>query len=406
MEPLHLSVLFVDMNAFFASVEQQYRPELRGKPIAVAPVVTDTSCCIAASYQAKRFGVKTGTSIRDARRLCPDIQIVEASPKLYIQTHQRIVEAVESCLHVDQIVSIDEMSCRLLANERPPEIAVAIARRIKAAIRQHAGEYLTCSIGIAPNRFLAKVASNIQKPDGLTIIQSGQLPEILFPLKLRDFPGIGRHMQLRLNRCGIFCAEELLRQTPEQLMDVWQGISGKIFWHQLRGYNFYDTPTTRRTIGHSHVLPPRLRTDAGAHGVLVKLLHKAAARMRSLDYYARHLAVVVKYLDRPGWHAKAALGICQDTLTMLEMFNRVWPRHPPGKPLLVGVTLFDLIASDCATQSLFADDRRRLRLSLAMDAINAKCGAYAIYPAEVFCALDAAPTRIAFTSIPDLELPV
>ncbi|HTV49399.1 MAG TPA: DNA polymerase, partial [Phycisphaerae bacterium] len=144
MEPLHLSVLFVDMNAFFASVEQQYRPELRGKPIAVAPVVTDTSCCIAASYQAKRFGVKTGTSIRDARRLCPDIQIVEASPKLYIQTHQRIVEAVESCLHVDQIVSIDEMSCRLLANERPPEIAVAIARRIKAAIRQHAGEYLTC----------------------------------------------------------------------------------------------------------------------------------------------------------------------------------------------------------------------------------------------------------------------
>ncbi|HMD54539.1 MAG TPA: DNA polymerase [Phycisphaerae bacterium] len=405
MEPMGLAVLFVDMNAFFASVEQQLRPELRGKPIGVVPVVADSSCCIAASYQAKRCGVRTGTLIREARRLCPDIQFVEARHEAYVRMHQRIVAAIESCLHVDQIVSIDEMLCNLMANESPPEIALSIAQRIKAAIWQQAGERMTCSIGIAPNRFLAKVASNMQKPDGLTVIQSHQLPQILLPLKLRDFPGIGRNMLFRLNRYGIFSTEDLLNRTPEQLMDVWQGISGKIFWHHLRGHNIYDLPTTRRTVGHSHVLPPERRNDAGAHGVLVKLLHKAATRMRSLDYYARHIAVRIKFIGRPSWHAKAALGICQDTFTMLEMFDRLWLRRPSGKPLLVGITLYDLIAGSCATQPLFAQDQGRLRLAHVLDAINAKCGAYAIYPAEAFGALNAAPTCIAFTSIPDLDLP-
>jgi DNA polymerase IV len=403
---MELSVLFVDMNAFFASVEQQLRPELRGKPIGIVPVVADSSCCIAASYHAKRCGVRTGTLVWQARQLCSVIQFIEARPRVYVQMHHGIVDAVESCIHVDQIISIDEMACNLMANERSPEVAVAIAQRIKAAIRQKAGECMTCSIGIAPNRFLAKVASNRQKPDGLTVIHGSELPQILFPLQLRDFPGIGRNMLLRLNRCGIFSSQDLLSQTPEQMRNVWQSINGIIFWHQLRGDNWYDIPTTRRTVGHSHVLPPERRTDAGAHGVLVKLLHKAAARMRSLEYCARHLAVSIKYVDRPSWHAKAALGICQDTLSMLEMFNRFWPTHPPGKPLLVSITLYDLVANACATQPLFPLDRSRLRLARAMDAINAKCGAYAIYPAEAFSALQAAPTRIAFTSIPDFDLPV
>src|SRR5207244_2596602 len=124
--PMALNYLFVDMNAYFASVEQQERPALRGRPVAVVPVKAETTCCIAASYEAKAFGIKTGTMVRDARQLCPELCVVEARPKLYVETHHKIVAAVDSCLPVDARLSIDEMICRLQGDERRPEAAVAL----------------------------------------------------------------------------------------------------------------------------------------------------------------------------------------------------------------------------------------------------------------------------------------
>src|SRR5438874_1461569 len=120
---MSLNYLFVDMNAYFASVEQQARPELRGRPVAVVPVRAETTCCIAASYEAKKHGVKTGTRVSDARRLCPDLCVVEARPKLYVQTHHQIRAAIDSCLPVTTVASIDEMYCQLTGRERQPEAA-------------------------------------------------------------------------------------------------------------------------------------------------------------------------------------------------------------------------------------------------------------------------------------------
>ena len=150
--------LFIDMNAFFAAVEQQEDKKLRGRPVAVIPTQAETTCCIAASYEAKRFGVRTGTPVWQARKLCPGIACVVADHKRYVVMHNRIVDAVGSVLPVDKIVSIDEMSCRLLGDERRPERAAATASRIKVAIKERAGDYLTCSIGVAPNAMLAKWA--------------------------------------------------------------------------------------------------------------------------------------------------------------------------------------------------------------------------------------------------------
>src|SRR5262245_20244500 len=124
--PVGLNYLFVDMNSYFASVEQHERPELRGRPVAVVPVKAETTCCIAASYEAKRFGVKTGTMVRDARQMCPELCVVEARPRRYVETHHRIVEAVESCLPVATVMSIDEMICKLLGGEREPGAAVTL----------------------------------------------------------------------------------------------------------------------------------------------------------------------------------------------------------------------------------------------------------------------------------------
>src|SRR6201997_5412248 len=162
-----LQWLFLDLNSYLASVEQELRPELRDRPMAVVPLLADTTCCIAASYEAKKYGVRTGTQVGEAKRLCPGIVLVEARHEVYVDYHHRIVEAVESCVPVTSVMSIDEMACRLIGREQPLLAALELAAKVKLAVRQKAGETLCCSVGLAPNRYLAKVASDMEKPDGL-----------------------------------------------------------------------------------------------------------------------------------------------------------------------------------------------------------------------------------------------
>src|SRR5277367_3695045 len=167
--------LFLDLNAFFASCEQQENPALRGKPVIVVQTLTDSACAIAASYAAKAFGIKTGTLVREARRLCPAVIPVQANHRLYTDYHDRILNAVDTCLPIGKIMSIDEVACRLMGTERQIPAARELALKIKRALRDQVGECLTCSIGIAPNVFLGKVGSDLQKPDGLVVITAENL---------------------------------------------------------------------------------------------------------------------------------------------------------------------------------------------------------------------------------------
>jgi impB/mucB/samB family len=162
--------LFLDLNAFFASCEQQENPALRGKPVIVVQTPTDSACAIAASYAAKAFGIKTGTLVKEARRLCPDVIPVQANHRLYTDYHDRILTAVDTCLPVEKVCSIDEMACLLMGTERQVPVARQLALKVKRALRDQVGESLTCSIGIAPNVFLGKVGSDLLKPDGLVVI--------------------------------------------------------------------------------------------------------------------------------------------------------------------------------------------------------------------------------------------
>src|SRR5262249_30070651 len=148
--------LFLDLNSYFASVEQELRPELRDRPVAVVPLMADTTFCIAASYEAKAFKVKTGTQVGEGKRLCPGVELVEARHELYVEYHRKIVEAVETCVPVATVMSIDEMACSLMGREQPLVAALELARRIKETIRREVGSTLRCSVGLAPNRYLAK----------------------------------------------------------------------------------------------------------------------------------------------------------------------------------------------------------------------------------------------------------
>ena len=405
-----LRSLLLDMNSYFASVEQQLRPELRGRPIAVVPVVAETTCCIAASYEAKKFGIKTGTRVRDAKQMCRALQIVEARPKLYIEVHHRILKAVESCIPISTVLSIDEMECRLWDNERTVDDAVRLAKEIKAVIRRDVGEFLRCSVGLAPNRMLAKVAADWQKPDGLTIVLQEELPQRLYELPLRAFPGIGPRMEQRLLKAGIQTTQQLCEQTPQQLAKIWDSkLLGEVWWRRLRGEDVLDPPTRRRSIGHSHVLPPELRNDVDAKAVLLRLIDKAATRLRGIGFWAGAISLRIDFFNDQCWKAHRKLNHCQDTTTFIRAAGKMWNEKPTGKPLKIGITLTDLVSGHNVGQQLFEEDRKLNALSTALDELKQRFGPQSVIFAEMRGSKPvdpkqaAVPTRIAFNHIPALS---
>lgn len=411
-----LRTLFLDFNSYFASVEQMDRPELRGRPVAVAPLKAETTCCIAASQEAKICGIQTGTPVAEARRLCPGLIVVEARPELYIKTHHRLIEVIENLLSDLVIASIDEMHGRLWGEWCEPAGARGIAHEIKRAIAEKFGPQLTCSIGLAPNPFLAKTATDMQKPDGLVVIRLEDLPEILFDLELRDLSGIGRNMETRLRRRGIGTVAQLCAASKETLRAVWGGVGGEYFYAQLRGEITVHPPTAHRTVGHSHVLPPELRTEEKARAVLHRLTQKAAMRLRAMRHVAGGLALFVRGHEgargQPNWSDDVRFAHTQDTIELLHALDLLWRRRAaapaymrPTPPLAVGVTLLHLAEMHNATPLLFGREERRRRHALlrAVDSINKLRGINTVHFGGATAALAYAPTRIAFNRIPNLD---
>lgn len=401
-----LRALYVDFNSYFASAEQQLRPDLRDRPVAVLPVLAETTCCIAASYEAKRCGVKTGTLVAEARKLCPDIRFVEARPALYVELHHKLVEAVESCLHVERVLSIDEVACRLTGGDCRRMRALALARQIKCAIAERVGSELRSSIGIAPNTFLAKVASDMEKPDGLVVIEDADLPDCLHGLELRALCGIGKAMEQRLRRSGISTVRELCAASKERLRLAWGSIEGERVHARLRGEEPPDLPSQRGSVSHSHVLPPELRTPQAACSVLHRLLQKAAMRLRSYGCIAGAMHVKVKFRSQNRWENQALFEATSDTLKLLEVLESLWRKFPQKggvQPLAVALALSRLEEQGHQTRSLFDAGRPHDKLNAIIDSINLRYGRNALYFGGAHTALQSAPMRIAFGHIPDLE---
>ena len=398
--------LFIDFNSYFASIEQQENLKLRGKPVIVVPTDANMTCAIAASYEAKKHGVKTGTLVGEAKKLCPGLKIVLARHRIYIQYHHKLVETVHSIIPVDMVHSIDEMSCTLIGKQCQRENAVELAKHIKKTINEKVGEAIHCSIGIAPNLFLAKTGTDMQKPNGLVLIEEKDLPQILYKLELRDLTGIGRRMEPRLRSFGIDTVEKLCTADKIILRKVWGGIEGDRMYSKLRGENVQLPQTHRSTIGHSHVLEPLHRTQEGAYGVLNRLIQKAATRMRYLGYVSGAMSIGVKYLGGKRWRDDSSFSHTESTIELLRVFENLWSKRPIDnlKPFAVGVTLFKLLECNQNTPSFFEEYDKIRSLNKAVDKLNRLYGSSSVYYAGSKIALNSAPMRIAFTQIPNLEI--
>ena len=281
-----------------------------------------------------------------AKRLCPGIELVEARHEVYVDYHHRVVEAVESCVPVAAVMSIDEMACRLIGREQPLLAALDLARRVKQAVRERAGSTLRCSVGLAPNRYLSKIASDMEKPDGLVALTPDILQAALLRLTPRDLPGVGARMEKRLHDCGIRTMEQVLGLGREEMNSVWGGIGGEKLWHWLRGEDFNDPELEhQKSISQSHVLSPELRDPEGAYAVTHKLLHKAAMRLRTARLWTTHLTLDHQVCRPEGERGQAALsGIpqsawsrglslieCQDNQTLVEGLQKLWAQRPGGR---------------------------------------------------------------------------
>jgi DNA polymerase-4 len=427
-QPDFFGFLHVDLNSFFASVEQQLHPEFRGKPTGVVPTMADTTSLIAASYEAKALGIKTGTRVSEAKRICPGIILVNGDHAKYAEISHEISAAVERICPVAHTPSIDEMVCQLLGRERNPPTARRIALDIKQAIKDDVGETLRCSIGMAPNRYLAKIASDMQKPDGLIGLLPSQLPRSIAHLELRDLPGVGARTEVRLNAKGIRTMPELLALDRSGMHNLFDSVWGDRMYHWLRGHDTGDDGApipseVQKSLGHSHVLAPEHRTPEGAWAVAHKLLHKAAMRLRMEKFHTGSLSVTIKYaltreqseraskskqhytgIQNIGWAMEARFRPCQDTLSLLEALQGCWKQSPTGpehrKPFFVGITLRNLIPESEMQTTLFEEPGNRSQLSATMDKLNLKYGHTTLHFAGMLPARDSAPTRIAFTQIP------
>lgn len=401
------TVCFVDFNSYFAAVEQHANPSLRGKPVAVIATMTDATCCIAASREAKRFGIKTGTPVRDARARCPGIAFILSDAVKYMDYHRRLVALIEEEIPVEKVCSIDELYGVFTGSYAEKDQVWQIALRLKRRLARDFGEPLTCSIGLAPTVFLAKTASDMRKPDGLVWLDAQQPGTEFFSLELRDLCGIGENMHERLKMRGIRTVSQLWAATPQQLRAVWGGIEGERFWQSLHGIEPVRPDITPRQVGHSKILHPNLRHEDGARAMLERLVYKAALRLRREGYECGEMHIKVKSsrdMMQPSWSIMARFPSTREIRTLLEVWRSLWRDRPRPlcHPFAVAVDLCRLLAHSHPRLPLFAPDPREQALSQLLDQVTKKHGAKALWFGSAQAALSEDVPRIAFQSLPDV----
>jgi len=386
-KPNTIEWLYLDFDGFFASVEQQARPTLRGKPVGIVPFDgTVHTCVIACSKEAKAMGVKNVMRLGDAKKICPELVLVSQSPDLYRRAHNALIAEINSVIPISAIKSIDELCCKL--DNKDIEAPHELAKQIKNAISEGVGSYVTCSIGFAANRHLAKIACKMDKPDGVTIWQPDIMPAPLYDLVFDDIAGIGKNMEKRLWNAGVYSVKNFMALEPKHARKIWGNVHGESLWYALHGYDVKANKSKRGMFGHGRVLPPELRNYKGAYACTRILIVKAARRMRREGY---HASMLYMWLSLRGnhkkgeysWTTKHSFHAASDDQACLQALDKVWVKVKQSVPqhlriVRVGVTLGHL-SPDSTRQldMLVNDDPERLKwesITSAVDSLNARYG--------------------------------
>ena len=388
--------LFLDMNSFFARCEQQVNPALHNKPVVVAPYTGTTGCCIAVSYEAKTLGVKTGMGVGEARALIPNLTVVESRPELYRHVHHQLVAIINDFTPYVSVRSVDEMTFPLASYEQGGDRPFALAHMIKSALKQKLGEWLTASVGIGPNVFMAKQAAEARKPDGCVCIRCADIPAWLRRWQLTDLKGINTGMERQLIRLGITQPIQLYT-TNQEILRKKLGVAGEYWWLRLHGYPIDSAQSPTKTIGHSCVLSPDARRWDVATQVLHKLVQRVGERLRAGGFTSSALHLYIRFLHSPSFRLHMRTRPFSDSRALWRYTSHMWERAPRiHTPFMIAITACDLHGEQMHQLPLFANDRKETNLYHALDSVNARFGQWTLKPASLIGTERHAPSRIPF----------
>ncbi len=377
----HRKILLVDMNSFFASIEQQCNPGLKGKPVIVGGPAGSRAVVSAASYEARPFGVRSGMPVIEALSRCPDLILVRADLRKYVDISRRVFKICSEFTDLLEIYSIDECFMDVTPTESIFGGAWKIARSIKQRIRDELG--LTCSVGIGPNKTLAKLAAGMKKPDGLVEILPEQVAEVLRDLPVERLHGVGGKVSARLRRIGITTAEQLGRMPRERLKREF-GVYGEVL-HDM-GNGVLDSPVVPiwrqpdiKSIGHSYTMERNTLDWDTLCSHMLRLSEMVGRRLREQDFAGRTVTIVVRYSDmRTISHQRSLNKYLDDGYAIYQVASSLLKEHVKGKRAirLVGVCVSSLVKGT-RQLDLFSNGRDRTILE-TMDAINDRYGEFSI----------------------------
>jgi len=379
-------ILHIDMDAFFISVEQRDHPSLRGKPAAVCGSLS-RSVVTSATYEARPFGIRAGMSTQEAKRRCPELILVEGDHSKYTETAARIFSILKNYTPLVEVASIDEAYLDITQSQLLFKSPLHIAQSIKDRIRKK--EQLTCSIGIAPNKLLAKLGSNLQKPDGFVLIQKERVEEILKDLPVSKLYGIGPKLTEELNSMGIFTCGQL-GKFPVPLLNKRFGVIGERL-HEM-GLGFDDSPVipfdeeeNAKSISHSVTLEEDTSDPTMLRKVLLQLSERVSRRMRKDGFYGRRIVLTVRYSDFYTFSKQKTISkwinsgneIFRHALEIYELIS-----HPkPIRLLGVGVSL---LKKEWCQLDLFEEKDKKEKMLQAMDRVNERFGDWTLTWAALY----------------------
>lgn len=379
-------IMHVDLNSCFASVEQQSRPMLRGRPVAVVNRATEHTAIVTASYEAKARGVKVGMRFREARALVPDIIGIESDPAKYRYVYRKLLRIMQDYSAHVRMKSIDEgvIDFHQATDAMQARDMRDIGLEIKERLRTEVGDYMRCNVGIAPNRFLAKTAAGLHKPDGMDVIDAASLRATFAGLTLRDLTGIAYRNERRLNMASIVTPLEFLDAPVDLLRDtVFRSVVGEWWYKRLRGWEVDDVDYPMRRIGRQYVL----ESFNMSHEKIIKRLHRlcesVGSRMRSQNVVARGVFIYVRTYQRQYWHKSVVTSMpFRSDRAIYTLAKRLFA-EAPDDIREIGVYCYLLEAYGDSQLCLFGEQvMRDETLSDTVDVINARYGERTIHAAD------------------------
>lgn len=436
--PAPPTIMHVDLNSCFATVEQQANPLLRGKPVVVAAYVTSGGCVLAASREAKTLGIKTGMRVGEAKAICKTVIVLPSDPWKYRFINRKLLALFSTYTPDVEVKSIDEMVLNFQhtkengyiatllhcltkqkskeldnnitknnnnQNTAIQEIMILLAQEIKERIKKEIGEWLTVSVGIAPNRYLAKIAACLHKPDGLDEIHKDNIEVTLGRLKLEDLTGIKTGYGSRLRFYGIDSALAFYHASPDTLGQAFHSIMGSHWWKRLHGWEVDDRAFATKSFGQSYALyKPYVPSDVHTHQILCQLVEKMGRRLRAEQYTAQGIHVSCLFRDYSFWHKGRKLADALFAGSDLYQASLHTLHEAPDKPVrILAVSCHYLDSQDHEQRKLFVDDEKKRALARALDHIHDRYGEFTVMPARMLAMEHKIMDRIAFGGVKDLE---